>query len=230
LACGEEAGKFLFYRKFIVIKNGIDIEKYKFNEKNRQAIRNELNLPEDSIVIGNIGRLNFQKNQKFLLEIFKNVMEKEKNVYMIILGDGELRQQLQSYAEKLKISNRLFFLGNVPDANRYYSTFDVFVFPSLFEGLPYTLIEAQCNGVPIVASNTISAECNLSNEISFLKLEDNVEKWKEKIIESVGNRYECIEQIIQNGYSIKNTVHVVEKIWEDIYEVNESKGTKRRNG
>lgn len=224
LACGEEAGKFLYYwyRKFTVIKNGIDVERYDYCESIRTELKIKNKIDDDSLVIGNIGRLNFQKNQTFLLDIFSRIIKKQENVYLFILGDGELKEELMEKARELQIDENVKFLGNIPNANQYYSVFDLFLFPSLFEGLPYTLIEAQDNGLPILASDTISDECNISNTINFMSLEAPIDDWCDKSLDLMKQkeRYNNKKYIEEHGYSIKNTTKLIEKIYGGYNEKN----------
>lgn len=218
LACGKEAGKFLYYqwKKFSIISNGVLVEKYAYNKECRKKIRNKYNIAENDLVIGNIGRLNFQKNQTFLINIFIELLKIKQNSYLIILGDGELRDSLHELAKTNNVESQIIFTGNVSNAYEYYSSFDVFVFPSNFEGLPYTLIEAQCNGVPIIASSVISEECNLTNQIIFEDLAKSPYDWALKILENsdFNNRYSKIDDIIESGYSILDTVEKIIAIYK----------------
>lgn len=215
LACGEAAGNFLYYkfRKFIIINNGINIEKYKFDDSLRKQIRNKLGISNDSLVIGNIGRLNFQKNQKFLIDIFEKIIIDFPNSFLIILGDGELKEELTNIIQQKHLEKNILLLGNLPNANEYYNMFDIFVFPSLFEGLPYTLIEAQCNGLPIVASSSISPQSNVTNRIVFLDLNDSEEIWKQTILKEKEKRYIDIAAIMKSGYSVMNTTDTMVNIY-----------------
>lgn len=216
IACGKEAGKFLFYKfnKYIVLKNGVDIKKFEFNNKYRKEIRKLYNIKEDNFVIGNIGRLNYAKNQEFLIELFKKINEIEKNAFLFIIGDGNLYKTLTDKVKENNLEERVIFTGNIDNVNQYYSAFDIFLFPSLFEGLPLTLIEAQCNGLPIIASNSISKECNITNTICFQSL-DNKEEWIKLILELKNKkRYYNEPKILNSGYDIKETVKKLENIYK----------------
>lgn len=219
IACGEKAGKFLYYRfrKFKIIKNGIDIDKFKYNEKNNIEIRKKYNIPDSSLIIGNVGRLIYIKNQKYLIDIFSKINKQHSDSYLLILGDGELKEELQNKIKKLNLEKNVFLTGSVENANEYYSAFDVFALPSLFEGVPFTLIEAQTNGLPIIASENISKECNISNTIKFLNIEEkNVSKWVNEIINiynGMNSRNDNIKFIIKEGYSIKETIKVLNEIY-----------------
>lgn len=217
LACGKSAGNFLFYkfRRFTIIKNGINLDKYKYNEKINKKLRIKYNISENSIIIGNIGRLNHQKNQNFLIDIFYEFHKNNKNSYLFIVGEGELRRELTNKVNNLKLKNNVIFTGNVSNANEYYSMFNLFLFPSIFEGLPYTLIEAQENGLPILSSDKVSNEVNITKKIEFLSLNKSAKKWADECVKLLKNQRKNNDKyIIENGYSIKNTTNLIEDIYK----------------
>lgn len=218
LACGEEAGKYLYGKhKFQILNNALDLKKYSYNKKNKKELASKLKISEKDIIIGNIGRFTNQKNQAFLLDVFNEVLRENDNYKLVIVGDGELKDELINKTKELNIYDKVIFTGNIDNANEYYSLMDCFLFPSNFEGLPYTLIEAQANGLPIIASNKISEEVNISNSIIFYSIEnDKIDEWASLSIKLAKNKtnknYE--NKIIENGYSISNTVDELLKIYE----------------
>lgn len=215
LACSEEAGKFLFYKnkEFVVIKNGIDINKFIFDNEINIKIRKKLNIPLDAFVIGNIGRMTFVKNQKFLIETFEKLHKEFKNSYLIIIGDGKLKGEISNEIKRINLEKFIFLTGSINNANEYYNVFNLFAMPSLYEGLPLVLVEAQTNGLPIIASNKINNESNITNRITFIPI-DSSETWKDEILkEKNKERYNEINKIIENGFSIKNTVKEIEKVY-----------------
>lgn len=219
IACGEDAGKFLFYKnkKFIVIRNGIDIKKYKYNKDFEDRLKEEYKIGKNTLIFGNIGRLNFQKNQLYLLDIFKNISNLYPNSLLFIIGDGELKEELLQYAKELDIKDKVIFTGNIENANEYYSLFDCFLFPSKFEGLPYTLIEAQANGLPIIASDQITEEVNISKYIKFLPINEcDLDNWAKNAVDLASKHLinENDDLIISSGYSIVDTVELLEKIYK----------------
>lgn len=174
LACSKEAGKFAYpKRNFEVINNCIDLEAFKYSEINRKKVRNELKINKDDFVIGNIGRLNIQKNQLFLLECFSKVNLKNKK--LLIIGTGELKDKILKKIKELHIENEVILKENV-DSKIYYSAIDCFVLPSIFEGFPLTAIEAQANGCPCIFSNRISEDVKLNKNVKFCDVEDK-KKW-----------------------------------------------------
>jgi len=219
-ACSKEAANWFYKKKIIdkvkIIKNAIDVKKFIFNSENRNEIRKYFNL-ENSFVIGNIGRFHFQKNQDFILDIFKEFLKKHSNTKLVLIGKGEDEIKLKQKAELLDISNNCLFVGVQNNIEKWLSMFDILLFPSLFEGLPLTLLEAQANGLPVLASSVISKEVKLNDNFIFYNLEANVQKWADEIIyikehlQRINN--DILQKIfIENGYDIKTEVKKIEKI------------------
>lgn len=162
---------------YTVIPNAIDIKHFQFNENERASTRKNLNLSEDSIVIGNIGRLHFQKNQKFLLQVFQTMLKNHPKAELILLGEGPLKADLQKESDELGISQRVHFAGVVANPAPYYSAMDLFLFPSVFEALPISLLEAQANGVPCLVSNASPAIACVNPNIFRMDLKEDVAQW-----------------------------------------------------
>lgn len=199
IACSKLAGDFLFKNKsYEIIHNAIEINRFKFNSLYREEIRNKYNISENDVLIGNIGRCSNQKNQKFLLEIIKTI--NMQNVKLIIVGDGELLNELKECARKFDIIDKVIFTGAIDDTSKIYSAMDIFVLPSLYEGLPVVGVEAQCNGLNLIVSNTITSELNFTKHVHYLNLNDSLEKWC-KMIQS---------KLFRNDSSVKL----------DMYDVN----------
>lgn len=218
-ACSEEAGKYLFKnKKFNVLKNAIDSEKFIYNETNRLKIRKELGI-EDAFVVGHVGRLHAQKNHKFLLKIFKKIKEQQKNAKLLLIGNGPLEKEIKEEIYNLNLENDVIFLGNRKDMELIYMAMDVFVFPSLFEGLGIVAIEAQAAGLPVVCSDTLPTEVEITPNIKKLSLDDTIEKWVETSIE-LGKRQinkKTREFIIDSGFDLKNIVTKLEKFYIQKY-------------
>lgn len=191
-ACSKEAGKYLFGKKeFEVISNAIDMKKFVFNKKIRNKLRKEFHL-ENSFVIGHVGRMDKGKNQLFLLDIFNSYQKVDPNSFLVLIGDGEDREKIVHKINNYGLNDKVLLLGIRKDVYELYSMFDMFVFPSLFEGLPLTLIEAEVNGLTCLASDNISKECIISDKIHFLDVNENALKWKDKIIEIKDTKREVV--------------------------------------
>lgn len=210
LACSKEAGNFAYNNDdFIIINNCIDIDKFKFSIENRTEIRKELKIKDDEILIGNIGRLNVQKNQKFLIEAFSKT--KRNDIKLVIIGDGELKKEIVEEIEKFKMAERIILISNV-DTAQYYSAFDCFILCSVFEGFPLTAVEAQANGCYSIFSNVITNDVKLNNNIIFLN--NDILEWVNKFEELVLNeRVPISEKVIE--FDIKNLVKKITNIYSE---------------
>lgn len=177
-ACSEVAGAFLYGKKALkekkvyLLHNAIDIRKYAFHSETRQQIRNDLNL-KDSFVIGHIGRFVPQKNHKFLIRIFSELLKENASVKLVLVGDGPLRQEIKQLCEHEKIDNNILFLGQQKEIGKLLSAMDILVLPSIFEGLGIVLLEALANGLPAFASEYVPSEVNISSTIQFLPLNES---------------------------------------------------------
>ena len=205
LACGVAAGKYLYGKqKFEIINNAIDLNKYKFDEQKRESMRLSLKIPNNAIVLGNVGRLDEQKNQIFLLEIFKKFFEKYPNSYLIIVGEGKLKKKIKLKIKELGLENRVILTGLVDNVIDYLNVMDVFVLPSLFEGLSIAAIEAQANGLPCVFSNTVSKETALLKEVRFCQLNKNIDDWYSQIFKlyKLRGKINAEDQLREKNYDI----------------------------
>lgn len=180
-ACSEVAGKYLFGNKnFKVIYNGIDTQKFMFDKNKRIEMRKKLNIKEDEILIGHVGRFQKQKNHEFIVKLVKELNKNDKKKFKIILiGEGELEEKIRKQVNDLNLDN-IQFLGVRKEINKIYNAMDCFILPSLYEGLPLVGVEAQVNSLPCFFSDTITPELNISPRSQFIEL-NNVKKWAEKI-------------------------------------------------
>lgn len=218
LACSEVAGNWMFDgRPFEIIKNGINTYKFKFNEETRKNIRNGLRL-NHKFVVGFVGSLWEQKNPLFLMDIFQEVQKKNENSVLLIVGDGELKNQMQIKAEQAGITDKVLFMGVCSNVNEIMNAMDCFLLPSKFEGLPFVLVEAQSNGLPCITSTNVSKESNITGEVCYLALEENLGIWADTII---GNRTEHSREeyssiIKERNYDIISTAKRLEEIFDGI--------------
>lgn len=206
-SCGEVAGKFLYgNKKFEIIRNAIDVEKYKFNNKVREKKRKELNL-NNEFVIGHVGRYCYIKNQSFIIDIFNEILKERPNSKLLLIGSGPDEELLRQKVNKLNLNNNVIFLINRSDVDELYQVMDAFVMPSLFEGVPLVAVEAQANGLKCFLSDKISEEVFLTKNIEKISLGQKDEEWKEKILNSEYERQEEIpEELFQKGYDIKRSM------------------------
>lgn len=225
-ACSEDAGRYTFKnKKFTVIYNAIDIDKFLFKQEVRENFRKELNI-EDKFVIGNIGRLHEQKNQSFLIDVFYEIQKKKDNAILLIVGKGPLENELKEKVSNLGINNKVYFLGNRKDIERIYQGMDVFVLPSLFEGLGIVAIEAQVSGLPVIASTGVAKEANITDNIQNIDLSESINVWVEAICKAEVKDRKDIENIVRNSkFNIKNNAKFLQefylkKYYGDSYDEN----------
>lgn len=219
-ACSELSARWMYgdrafeKGKIKVFRNGVDVEKFRFNAEYRAEIRKEFNL-ENKKVIGHIGRFMTQKNHFFLIDIFKAYLSKDENSVLLLVGIGELQDDVKAYVDKLEISDKVIFAGIRYDAYKLYSAFDVFVLPSLYEGLPVVSMEACAAGLPLLLSDKITKECAVTDSVQFLPIDDP-EIWAEKIFESGDNdRIKVSDQMAYGPYNIRNCVKELEDFYSD---------------
>ena len=226
LSCGIEAGKWMFKKRdFTVINNGIDTERFRFNLKLRDSIKNRIGL-NNEIIIGHIGNFVEQKNHTFLIKVFQGFHEIKPNSKLLLLGDGPLKKIIQSETEALGLSDSVIFVGSVNNPEEYMNAMDIVVMPSLFEGLPLTLIEEQANGLSIIAADTISPDANLTKQIQYLPLSDNVSNWVQIILNTIEERShndlysdKAITQIKNAGYDINSVTEDLTKLYTKSLEI-----------
>lgn len=206
LACSHDAGKWLFGRKeFIVVHNAVDLKKFEYNLQEREDIRKKYKL-ENSFVIGHIGRFTNQKNHKFLIQIFYEFQKKYSNAKLLLVGEGILQDEIKQMVKNLKIDNKVIFAGFHTDTEKYLSAMDVFVFPSLYEGLGLVLIEAQANGIPCFTSkDVVPKEAKVSRQLEFISLTKTPGEWAVQILNGDLQRQNVKHEIIENGYQIEDT-------------------------
>ena len=171
LACGEEAGQWLFGgKKFDIIKNGINAECYQYNAGVRKCVRNSLEIDADEIVLGHVGIFNEQKNHSFLIEIFNECLKIKKNIRLMLIGEGEQKDNIYEKAVQLGIENKIVFIGVTNKVEQYLSAMDHFVFPSLYEGFGIALLEAQCSGLSCTISSEMTQDAVILNTTKSISL------------------------------------------------------------
>lgn len=190
----------------ILINNGVDTEIFRYNEDSRKQLRNELSIKDDCLVVGHIGRFNRQKNHPKIIGIFKEIMTLRSDAKLILVGGGEDRLAVEALVTENRLERNVQFLGIRKDVPALLSAFDVMLFPSLFEGMPNTIIEAQACDLPCVISDTISPDVKICSNVRMIPLEAKDQEWAEIVIDSINNhRGDTSEIITQRGYSIIGT-------------------------
>lgn len=227
-ACSALAGDWLFGeqipREIIrIFPNAIDVNRYRFKPALRQEMRRKLGL-EKRIVVGNVGRYCYQKNQEFLLEVFSRVHKQDSTFFLLLIGQGELMLELKEQAKKLEIEKDVCFLGWQENIEDYLQVMDVFCLPSRFEGLAISAIEAQTAGLSCILSDTISKETALTDLVKFLPLDEEV--WGEHILQYTDHfsREHRDNEITEKGYDIRTAARCL----EEFYEKKPSGGTPQK--
>ncbi len=176
-ACGERAGRWMYGSRAFdagrvtVLPNAIDAAKFAYDPAARKRLRGELGIPQDAFVVGHVGRFTYAKNHTFLLRIFKELLNTNPNAYLLLVGEGELQEQVKQQAKSLGIQGKVIFTGLRQDVNKLYSAMDVFCLPSRYEGMPVVAWEAQANGLACVLADTMSHEAAKNKTTVFLKLQ-----------------------------------------------------------
>lgn len=224
LACGEDAGKWLFRDKpFIVLKNGIDVDRYNISESIREEYRNVLRVKKDEVLIGHVGNFIEQKNHTFLVDIFNAVHETNEKTKLLLISDGMLLPDIRKKVQELYLDDDVIFLGKTMQVEKYLQAMDIFLLPSLYEGFPLVLVEAQASGLPCFVSDTVSREVDLTDSCVFLSINnESVTDWKNEIINNASNRdkrdrKQTVEdnqrKIREKGYDIAKNANELRKIY-----------------
>lgn len=209
--CSELAGRWLFGNKtydqgkVYLLNNAIDVDKFKYNEKLRKEKRKELHIKDKDLVIGHIGRFVKQKNHEFLIDIFNEIHKQNKNTILLLAGEGPLKEEIENKVKELGLEKNVMFLGQRNDANELYQAMDVFVLPSLYEGLPVVGVEAQASGLPCFFSADMTKETKVLQTAKFISLTHTPQYWAKEILEQLNSytRMDTEKEITANSFSIK---------------------------
>lgn len=214
LAARHTFGRLAYERGEVrMLRNAIDLNDYKYEAAGRNAIRTQLGIPHDGKVIGHVGRFQRQKNHIYLLQVFAELLHKVPNVWLLLVGDGELKPGMEDLSRSLGIQDHVVFAGVRRDVARLLSAMDVFAFPSLYEGMPNTVIEAQATGLPCVIADTITREANITGLVKYRPLGSDVSGWVSDIQHQFEiPRRDTSADFIRNGYEIRSCVREFEKI------------------
>lgn len=218
-ACSEEAGKWMFgKRPFTVIKNSVDANVFYYNEASREQMRKQYEL-ENKIVVGTVGRLVDAKNPMFMLKIFDELQKNNPETIFLHVGDGVLMEELKELRDQYDWKDKYLLVGNQSKVADFMNAMDVFVLPSIHEGFPIVLVEAQATGLQCLAADNITTSCDLTGNMQFLPIENTEKLWAEKILEVVQKpRKSEIRRVQELGYDIvKITAEICDFFREDKY-------------
>lgn len=218
ICCSELAGRWLFGDKaydngeVYLLNNAIDLDKFAYDENVRKAKRKELKISDDTLVIGHIGRFVAQKNHTFLIDIFNELHKQNKNSLLLLAGQGPLIDEIKNKVNDLNLTESVKFLGQRNDVNELYQAFDVFLLPSLYEGLPVVGVEAQAAGCLSILSDDMTKETKVLNSTKFISLNENASFWANKILSSNKKfvRKNSINEMTNNNFNIKNEAKKIE--------------------
>lgn len=215
-ACGNDAGKWMFKtKKFEIINNGIDLDNFLYTPQIRNKIRKKMGW-EGKFVVGHIGRFNLQKNHQFLIDAFYEFQKNKTDAILVLIGDGELRKEIERKVSSLNMEDKVQFLGVRDDVDKLYQALDLFVFPSLFEGLPVVLVETQAADLPCIISDTITNEVVINDNVTVLDLDSGSTVWAskiEKIYSSNIERKDTSMMLTQAGYNIVDVAKRLENFY-----------------
>lgn len=221
LACSIEAGKFKFPNKiilsdkFYVIKNGIELDKYEYNKNVRIAKRKQLSIDNQTLIC-HVGRFSPEKNHSFILDVFNEYLQLDGNSYLLLIGgNGSAEKQIRDKINELKISDKVIILKNRSDVNEYLSAADIFIFPSFYEGLGISAIEAQAASLPTICAEQLPGELNVSCYYNTLPLADNPRDWAQKAFGiKKTTRLSSLCDLKNHGYDVKDSVKILEEIYK----------------
>lgn len=225
-ACGEAPAKWLYGTAddVIFMKNAVDTKEFSFGEAMRSDMRTQLNVSDDTLVIGHIGRFIYEKNQSFVIDIFNNVNKLNKNSRLLLIGGGKsknetlMKEKIQDKVHSLGLDDKVMFLGVRDDINKIMQAMDVLVMPSFSEGFPVTLIEAQSSGLKCLVSEAVSHQCDVTGNVRFASLEESATEWAEKLLNvSQTDREKACEQVAQAGFDIKENAKWLEEFYEKAF-------------
>ncbi|PAU68637.1 glycosyltransferase [Bifidobacterium criceti] len=225
LACSRTAAAYMFGKDAHaaeIVNNGIDTERFVYRPQDRAEVRRELGIAGTDTVLMNVGRFTEQKNQKFLLDVFAEYRARQPHSTLLLVGEGELREALERHAAELRLQDHVIFTGRRNDVHRLFSAADLVLFPSLYEGLPTTLVEAQANGVPVLASSAITAEADITGTVRFEELDHGVEAWADAVADierhapDMERRGKAAAIVREHGYDRADGVLYLKAIYDSL--------------
>lgn len=220
-ACSEAAGKWMFGgHGFSVLNNAIDAKEYSYNPEMAIKVRDELKIPEEAVVVGHVGRFDPPKNHEMIVKIFAEVLKRIPGAKLLLVGGGDLQHTVQSQVISLGIQDHVIFTGIRSDVCDLLQAMDVFLFPSLYEGLPVSIIEAQAAGLPCIISDKVPIECKKTDLVQQMNLSESCGSWAEKVITAAkqNKRRDTSEEIKKTGFDVCENARQLEEFYLDAYE------------
>lgn len=213
-ACGEEAGKWMFETdNFEVLNNAIDTDLYTYNKEKADKVKKESGI-ENKFVIGHVGRFNYPKNHKFIIDVFNEVQKVKEDSVLMLVGDGDLRAEIEQKVQDLGLSDKVIFTGVRSDVNELMQGMDMFLFPSLYEGLPVTMVEAQASGLKCIISDKVPLECKMTENVEVVKLEESPQKWAKEVLKyEKYERQNTKEEIVKANFDIKANAKYLQEFY-----------------
>lgn len=219
VAPSVQSAKWMFpkyWTNVTYLYNGFDINKFVFSKEHRRTIRRKNGFSKNDYIIGDVGRLDWQKDPMFALQMFDKICKKESKFKLVYIGSGSLEEKLKSYVHRHNLSNKVFFLGNISNVNEYLNMFDAFVMPTRYEGLGISLVEAQLNGLPVFVSKGIPKEAIINDNVYLLSKNDDSE-WISKIVnESISENNRKVNLENFSNYDINNVVEQLQRIYSNL--------------
>lgn len=217
LGCSEKACRYVFGGGIMkdpraeVLPDGIDCSRFVFNPEVRDVVRKEYRL-EGKFVVGHVGHFNPAKNHRKILSVFHKVCLRRNNAMLLLVGEGELEQEVRKFTGELGLDEHVIFAGAHKDVEHYYQAMDVFLFPSRYEGFGMAMIEAQTSGLSCVAADVVPRETNVDGRAVFLPLEERDDIWADKVMEAPARDTSAYQKICRL-YGATHVVEIVEKIY-----------------
>ena len=222
-ACGRDAGDWMFGgAPYTVVNNAIDAAQYRYRQAHAREERQALGIAEDAFVVGHVGRFCPVKNHAFLLDVFDQLRQENERAVLLLVGDGELRSSMEEKAKTMGLEDYVLFTGVRSDVCDLMQAMDVFVFPSLYEGLPVSLVEAQAAGLPCVISDGVPEACMLTDLVQRVALEESARQWTERILATRATvRRDRFEEIAAGGYDIVSNAAWLQQYYVDQWKAKE---------
>ena len=220
MACGYDAGVFLYGKNAVekgnvlITNNAIDLNKFQVSKEIRDKIRNLYDI-NSSLCVGHVGRFITVKNHSFVIRIFREFLKLNPDSKLLLVGDGELHEEVVNEVKEMNLIDRVVFTGNITNTNEIFQAMDVFILPSFHEGLPVVSVEAQAAGLPCFISDRVDKRCAFTQGVKFLSIDETAEKWAKSIFQCLENaeRYLSEEALTKAGYNIEIEALKLEKIY-----------------